>query len=162
MNIITPIFFIGMVIAGHLIPCSWPHWGATTFALMIGGILGFFVWCACYFGSIFKLAEMKAFLATNNEINKEAIRRTKNIIINAVSEKDAGGDNLVQIGDLAYNRLGSAVSEQIAKWRDEVKAYNDSLSFFKTCETYRLLNGFIPPIPEELKFIKAEEEAQPE
>ena len=110
------------------------------------------IWLPIYCTTLAGLAEMEAFFEATKSAYEYTITATQKLEIKAVST-DKPSLEVLDIGELAYQKLGSIASERIKEFRNKAEWYNGKLKRYERWNRFWFTEGFVVDVPEELKLI---------
>lgn len=167
-----PILILLVLVVGFVLSLYWAlesgsedNVGQIFLAVCVGIALVIYlaVWPSVYGSVAGTIAELKAFFEATKSAYEYAVRSTQEIEIKALREISVKGEAAVtdklkrlvdvDLGDLAYLNLGEATSRRVRDFRDKVEEYNDTLARYRWWEQLSITRGFIPDVPEDLKFV---------
>ena len=165
-----PIFILLILMAGTAASFYWginypsghsyrsPEIGGEqVFCMFISSvplILFTLIWSLSYAGGIREIAELEAFFEKTNKVYAAVVEKTQNVEIKATKElTEKSPQELVNLGQLAYNKLGSVTSERLKEYRGEVESYNFKLKKYQKWNKWALSKGFVPSIPSTLELV---------
>jgi len=101
-------------------------------------------WPICYVSSVSTIARMEAFVNSNKSVYEHTIVSTQEIEIKAVDSTEP----VLNVGKLAYLKLGPEVSERIKELRKKTEWYNEMLKKYERFNEFYITRGFYANIPE--------------
>ena len=93
---------------------------------------------------------MKAFVSATKSAYEYTITSTQEVEIKAISLAEPSASEILNVGELAYLKLGSQASERIKEFRAKVEWYNKTLERYRQYNFFWFTQGFIANIPENM------------